>query len=436
MIEGSIIGVIMTSINSVGLMNTNLPVPVEAQKNKKNSVPSFKAYDNRDQFVRQPQMMSPQDAALYRAIEEQRNKEKKQKLKQNLITGVSVASGIAIIAMVLMQMKMMKGGGVDAADKALHDVKIKFQDMAKSAIQKLKDNESMNPKLKRQLQSILDDFACTPEMAKYASLNGEVPPKMFILYGPPGTGKTYAGQTLAKSLDANYAKIQFSDIASPYIGSSSVKITNVFKTIREEATKNPQKKYVFSFDEIDSLISSVKGTDNNQHIIQNRTSFLNGLDSIQDLSNVIIIGTTNINPAKGGLDAATLSRFGKTIEVELPTAKELLSSLKYHLNTAEVAKKHKFVETHEKELEQLAEEMYKQKYSQRDVQKLAEETVKRVREKLPTSKDYTAEEIHIDYLKDAMKNKGIVTGNLGENIGSSLTDREADLLNLIRSIRT
>ena len=108
MIEGSIIGVIMTSINSVGLMNTNLPVPVETQKNKRNSVPSFKAYDNRDQFVRQSQMMSPQDAALYRAIEEQRNKEKKQKLKQNLITGVSVASGIAIIAMVLMQMKMMK----------------------------------------------------------------------------------------------------------------------------------------------------------------------------------------------------------------------------------------------------------------------------------------------------------------------------------------
>ena len=436
MIEGSIIGVIMTSINSVGLMNTNLPVPVEAQKNKKNSIPSFKAYDNRDQFVRQPQMMSPQDAALYRAIEEQRNKEKKQKLKQNLITGVSVASGIAIIAMVLMQMRMMKGGGVDVADKALHDVKIKFQDMAKSAIQKLKDNESMNPKLKRQLQAILDDFACTPEMAKYASLNGQVPPKMFILYGPPGTGKTFAGQTLAKSLDANYAKIQFSDIASPYIGSSSVKITNVFKTIREEATRNPQKKYVFSFDEIDSLISSVKGTDNNQHIIQNRTSFLNGLDSIQDLSNVIIIGTTNINPAKGGLDAATLSRFGKTIEVELPTAKEILSSLKYHLNTSEVAKRHKFVENHEKELEQLAEEMYQQKYSQRDVQKLAEETVKRVREKLPTSKDYAAEEIHIDYLKDAMKNKGIVTGNLGENIGSSLTDKEADLLNLIRLIGT
>ena len=422
----------MTNINSVGILSNNVPVYEPKKKNDNNNkVVSFKAYDNRDQFVRQPQMMSPQDAALYRAIEEQRNKEKKQKLKQNLITGVSVASGIAIIAMVLMQMKMMKGGGVDAADKALHDVKIKFQDMAKSAIQKLKDNESMNPKLKRQLQSILDDFACTPEMAKYASLNGEVPPKMFILYGPPGTGKTYAGQTLAKSLDANYAKIQFSDIASPYIGSSSVKITNVFNKIREAATKDPKKKFVFSFDEIDSLISSVKGTENNQHIIQNRTSFLNGLDSIQDLSNVIIVGTTNINPAKGGLDAATLSRFGKTIEVELPTAKEILSSLKYHLNTAEVAKKHKFVETHEKEL---AEEKKKKKYSQRDVQKLAEDTIKRVREQLPKSKDYTKEEIHMEYLKEAMKDKGIVTGNLGENIGSSITDKEADIINLLRSI--
>ena len=425
----------MTNINSVGILSNNVPVYEPKKKNDNNNkVVSFKAYDNRDQFVRQPQMMSPQDAALYRAIEEQRNKEKKQKLKQNLITGVSVASGIAIIAMVLMQMKMMKGGGVDAADKALHDVKIKFQDMAKSAIQKLKDNESMNPKLKRQLQSILDDFACTPEMAKYASLNGEVPPKMFILYGPPGTGKTYAGQTLAKSLDANYAKIQFSDIASPYIGSSSVKITNVFNKIREAATKDPKKKFVFSFDEIDSLISSVKGTENNQHIIQNRTSFLNGLDSIQDLSNVIIVGTTNINPAKGGLDAATLSRFGKTIEVELPTAKEILSSLKYHLNTSEVAKKHKFVETHEKELEQLAEEKKKKKYSQRDVQKLAEDTIKRVREQLPKSKDYTKEEIHMEYLKEAMKDKGIVTGNLGENIGSSITDKEADIINLLRSI--
>lgn len=434
MIEGSIIGVIMTSVNSVGLMNTNLPVPVSKPDKKNNKAVAFKAQDSRDKFVRQPQMMSPQDAALYKAVQEQQKEAKKQKLKSDITTGVTVAACLTIILTSLIQIKTLRGGGVDAADKALHDVKIKFQDMTKSAMQKLKDNESMNPKLKKQLESILNDFTCTPEMAKYASLNGQVPPKMFILYGPPGTGKTYAGQTLAKSLDANYAKVQFSDIASPYIGSSSVKITNVFKTIREEATKNPKKKYVFSFDEIDSLISSVKGTENNQHIIQNRTSFLNGLDSIQDLSNVIIVGTTNVNPARGGLDAATLSRFGKTVEVELPTAKELLSSLKYHLNTSEVARNHDFVGKHEKELADLAEEMYKQKYSQRDVQKLAEDTVKRVREQLSKSKDYASEEIHMEYLKDAMKNKGIVTGNLGENTGSSITDREADIINLLRSL--
>ena len=120
--------------------------------------------------------------------------------------------------------------------------------------------------------------------------------------------------------------------------------------------------------------------------------------------------------------------------MELPTAKELLSSLKYHLNTSEVARNHDFVGKHEKELADLAEEMYKQKYSQRDVQKLAEDTVKRVREQLSKSKDYASEEIHMEYLKDAMKNKGIVTGNLGENTGSSITDREADIINLLRSL--
>ena len=69
-----------------------------------------------------------------------------------------------------------------------------------------------------------------------------------------------------------------------------------------------------------------------------------------------------------------------------------------------------------------------------DVQKLAEDTVKRVREQLSKSKDYASEEIHMEYLKDAMKNKGIVTGNLGENTGSSITDREADIINLLRSL--
>ena len=183
MIEGSIIGVIMTSVNSVGLMNTNLPVPVSKPDKKNNKAVAFKAQDSRDKFVRQPQMMSPQDAALYKAVQEQQKEAKKQKLKSDITTGVTVAACLTIILTSLIQIKTLRGGGVDAADKALHDVKIKFQDMTKSAMQKLKDNESMNPKLKKQLESILNDFTCTPEMAKYASLNGQVPPKMFILYG-------------------------------------------------------------------------------------------------------------------------------------------------------------------------------------------------------------------------------------------------------------
>ena len=97
MIEVSIVGVIMTNVNSVGISNNNLPVPVTEPKVNNKKVVAFKAADGRDQFVRQPQMMSPQDAALYKAIEEQQKREKNQKLKQNLSWGVGIASGLAII---------------------------------------------------------------------------------------------------------------------------------------------------------------------------------------------------------------------------------------------------------------------------------------------------------------------------------------------------
>lgn len=109
MIEGSIIGVIMTSVNSVGLMNTNLPVPVSKPDKKNNKAVAFKAQDSRDKFVRQPQMMSPQDAALYKAVQEQQKEAKRQKLKSNIAMGVSVAACLAIILTSLIQMKTLRG---------------------------------------------------------------------------------------------------------------------------------------------------------------------------------------------------------------------------------------------------------------------------------------------------------------------------------------
>ena len=112
-----------------------------------------------------------------------------------------------------------------------------------------------------------------------------------------------------------------------------------FKEIAKIAKKNPDKQYVVAFNEIDSLINNVnKLGSNNMHLGQNRTSFLNGLDSIKDIHNLTIVGTTNINPKTANLDAATLSRLGNIFEIEKPISKEIKSALKFHLNKSEAAK--------------------------------------------------------------------------------------------------
>ena len=77
-------------------------------------------------------------------------------------------------------------------------------------------------------------------------------------------------------------KPYFSDISSAYIGESAVNISKKFKEFAKLAQKNPNKKYVVAFNEIDSLINNIdKLGANNQHLGQNRTAFLNGLDFIR-----------------------------------------------------------------------------------------------------------------------------------------------------------
>ena len=61
--------------------------------------------------------------------------------------------------------------------------------------------------------------------------------------------------------------------------------------------------------------------------------------SIKEFKNVKIVGTTNADPKSGNLDLAALSRFGNLFEVELPTRKEIIASLKWHLKDCEAAKK-------------------------------------------------------------------------------------------------
>lgn len=329
----------MTSINSVGLMNTNLPVPVEAQKNKKNSVPSFKAYDNRDQFVRQPQMMSPQDAALYRAIEEQRNKEKKQKLKQNLITGVSVASGIAIIAMVLMQMKMMKGGGKEQLEQLI-STNIKWTDF-KGLKRKTAplDSATTNKKVAGQYKQIINNTKLSSKAKDWAGLKDDGADIIYV-YGYGGTGKTYSTRQFAEDLEAIYTCIKYPDLGSPYKDAASMKADNFFNQVIEACKQNPNRKHIVCIDESDALIQRViENTSGTEEARKLRSAVITGIDRIKsEAPNCKLILTSNYHPESGAIDDVIKRRINKIVEVALPDAAQAEALLKMYLGDVKAIK--------------------------------------------------------------------------------------------------
>ena len=106
---------------------------------------------------------------------------------------------------------------------------------------------------------------------------------------------------------------------------------------------------------------------NNLHLGQNRTSFLNGLDSIKDIPNLTIVGTTNVDPNSANLDPATLSRLGSIFEIQKPEVPEIVASLKYHLKKSRAASD---LVKDDAELERLAKDIYAKNGVQRDVESI------------------------------------------------------------------
>lgn len=270
--------------------------------------------------------------------------------------------------------------------------------------QKLGDNipnandACVNPQVKNIINKMKALKTKSSELLNWAGKNKKSA-QMITLYGPPGTGKTLSAKIIAKELGAEYTEVQFSQLSSIYVGETAVKITKMFESFKKEALKNPNKNYVVNFNEIDSLINNVEMLGgNNAHLGQNRTAFLNGLDLVKDVPNLIITGTTNINPKSAKLDSATLSRFGQVIEIGLPSKEELIACLKYQLKDIEAAQD---LLKNKKELEKIAKMIFDKKGSQRDVNKIVEGATDNFLENLTDkSQKFTA-----DYLEKEINNK-------------------------------
>ena len=362
---------------------------------------------------------------------------KKEQAKENWQkAGVIAQCGLAFAFLGLLVMEMVKH---KFSKKALQvqeeQFKRQFPDMAdklkgKNPVEELFKNvtkdttipdlsaDSINPKLKKFINETIESLKVSKEICDYTG--SDMPPRMLLLHGPTGTGKTFTAKIFAKAQGAEYAEVQFSDVSSKYVGETSVFISNKFKNFADLAKANPDKKYVVAFNEIDSLINNVeKLGENNLHLGQNRTSFLNGLDSIKDIPNLTIVGTTNINPNSAKLDAATLRRFGNVFEIPLPTKEELRASLKWQLHNCKAVKKHNFMESNQAQIDSFLDKMVKRKCAHGDMETIAQNALNKFKLDIKDKPDALEQKFDIKYLEEALKEKEVIASGIGT--GSSIT---------------
>ncbi len=392
MLEVISVGVRMTTIDTVG------NIPTIQNGNAVNNQPkvSFRA-------------SIPTDNEVDTFISEQEKAKKKAKNQQRLNTGIQIGVLAALLGSVGLTAWMMLGKG---------PAKTNFAKISEK-MPSLSD-DCVNPKVKNFINKTIKILSAPSDYLKYTGANA---PRMVLFHGPTGTGKTFSAKLMAKEMNAEYAEIQFSDLSSEYVGKTAVNISKKFKEIAKIAKKNPDKQYVVAFNEIDSLINNVnKLGSNNMHLGQNRTSFLNGLDSVKDIHNLTIVGTTNINPKTANLDAATLSRLGNIFEIEKPIQKEIKSALKFHLNKSEAAKD---LIKNDTELDRIADMIFAKNGAQRDVDTIVNNALSDFTVTNLEKADNKTIKFTADYLENAIKNKETWAAGINETTTNAQINNDA-----------
>ena len=272
--------------------------------------------------------------------------------------------------------------------------------------------KSLNKDLKNILQNTINLANAGKDNLAEAG-NPQVSNRL-LLYGPAGVGKSYFAKIFAKSTDAEYMEVLYSDFNSMWAGEGVDNLKKVFESILETAQKNPNKKYVVALNEIDTLVQPAekfsRTTAGTYHLtkLEERSVFLNYMLILKEKTpNVTIIGTTNISPKNNTLDRAAMSRFQNLIEVPYPDKDCLYEALKYNLK--QIKNYQKFISDNEDELQNIALRMTDRKFSFRNLEYIINDA------KNYHLSDITAgkkNDFNIDYLKKAEQNLKFSDGEL------------------------
>jgi transitional endoplasmic reticulum ATPase len=135
-------------------------------------------------------------------------------------------------------------------------------------------------------------------------------PKGILLYGPPGCSKTLMARAVANESSMTFISVKGPELTDKWIGESERRIRRLFALARD---KFPS---IIFIDELDSIAKRISST---SHEYSSRVldTFLTEMDGLEELNDVIVIGTTN---RPSSIDPALMrpGRLDRHIEVGLP----------------------------------------------------------------------------------------------------------------------
>jgi transitional endoplasmic reticulum ATPase len=149
-------------------------------------------------------------------------------------------------------------------------------------------------------------------------------PNGILLYGPPGCGKTYIARQLAEELGHHFVEIIPSELASPYIHQSVMRIRALFDDAAEHAPA------IVFIDEFEALVPTRGGLGGHQQYkAEEVTEFLVHLNSCSE-RNIFLIAATN-QPEKIDPAVRRTGRLDKLIYVGPPDAEARREMLALYL---------------------------------------------------------------------------------------------------------